>query len=80
MAETGICLLLLGCLAVAVIAIAIIAVACEPRDSYQEKMRRIKAKEKEAMQGIDQEAEYWVGLYRYIARRVDDESRRRQSG
>ena len=78
MIETGFALLLMGCLVLGVAAIAI--AACESPDSHQDKVRRIEAREKQAMQEIDQTAEYHAGLYKYISKRSGDESRRRQSG
>ena len=79
-AEVGHLLLFLGCLAVVVITITAVVVAGQTGHWHRAKVRRIKAKESQAMREIDRTAEYWIGLYKYIGQRLDHESRRRQSG
>lgn len=60
--------------------VVVVWVVTEAYDSHAAKMARIKAEHDETVRQIDRTAEYYVGLYRYIAKRVDDQSRRRQSG
>ena len=72
------------CIVLAVLLICVIisiaAALNEPEDTHAQKVERIKAKHQETIREIDRTADYYVGLYRYIAKRLDDESRRRQSG
>ena len=81
MTEIMLLLLFLMCLVGCFVLVAILLSTCDDSgDSHEAKVRRMKAKEMEARREIDQTTEYWVGLYTYIAQRLDDESRRRQSG
>ncbi|MHB1459463.1 MAG: hypothetical protein ACYC0V_21340 [Armatimonadota bacterium] len=65
-------------LVVAMVAI-IIAVGATNANSHEKRIARMHEKQKESLQQIDKTGEYYRGLYRYIARRLDDESRRRES-
>jgi hypothetical protein len=65
---------------VAVVAAIIAAVVAAHEDSHAGRVARMQAKHQDALRQIDGTAEYYSGLYRYIARRLDHESGRRQSG
>ena len=70
MAEIWCPLFLLVCLGLLAV-IALCLLFNEPSNPYQDKVRHIKATEDEVMRQIDETGEYYVGLYRYIARRLD---------
>lgn len=73
--------LILLALALIVAAVTIIILAgSQNGDSHEASVARMQAKQKETLHQIDTTGAYYAGLYRYIARRLDDESRRRQSG
>ena len=71
---------LLVVLAVVAVVAAIVTAVVASEDSHAGRVARIQGKHQDALRQIDGTAEYYAGLYRYIARRLDHESRRRQSG
>jgi uncharacterized protein YpmB len=60
--------------------VVMIAAEAQNEDSHEKHVACIRAKQEETLRQIDETGEYYAGLYRYIARRLDHESRRRQSG
>jgi flagellar basal body-associated protein FliL len=59
---------------------AIVAAVHDSKASHEQRVARIQEKQQNAMRQIDETAEYYTGLYKHIAKRMDDEFRRRQSG
>ena len=61
--------------------VLILAIACgNDENCHERKTAHVHQTHQETMQLLDKTADYYVRLYRYIDRRLDDESRRRQSG
>ena len=53
--------------------------ADRPAQREAEKMQAMKRMHQDAIEQIDETADYYAGLYRYISWRLDEETRRRRS-